>query len=468
MTEFMLDLKIPELKVPDPSLPLKKHYPDVYWTLTNSYITEKVDGIKITLFRNDKPFSTDYRDNWIVAYKNKILYPYEFDASDLKYDFSFRQYSHIFEHLKQHHNDSIPPNTEFFTEFSMNKPTTLSHKFKKLLFNIRIAKSRGEVVGGYLQTFQESILPLHLGDKIGLARPYHVRLTLHEDITFEQIKFQVEKLPSKIASFAEGVVLEHGDLLFKISNLLQHDKTYRRTVKDKFRNPDPMIELAYWDGVYEYAAKAIGTGTTMQDKLEHAKLFVNSLSDTDSIFTCRDGMRWVTEDNIYIKAREMVLKSLPENKNGLFLGRFQPLSKAHAGIIEEASKKHHKLFVAIVDAKKLNKDNPFSYEYRKSLIDSLGIPNVVVIPAKTGNIRALLNKIPCGIETVYAGSDRLFSYSEQLKGFDVECVEIPRTTVSATSIRQTLVENNKEQFEQLTVNKLHSKFEEMKNLYEQI
>ena len=42
----------------------------------NFTVEEKADGTKLTLYRNDRPFNpNDYTKNWIVAYKNQIIWP---------------------------------------------------------------------------------------------------------------------------------------------------------------------------------------------------------------------------------------------------------------------------------------------------------------------------------------------------------------------------------------------------------
>ena len=91
----------------------------------NFTIEEKLDGTKLTLYRNDEDYdSKNFKDNWVVAYKNSILHPDEFDATPLKRTIKqgsgISQYKIVFEHLRKHHKEyeSIPKNTEFFIESS--------------------------------------------------------------------------------------------------------------------------------------------------------------------------------------------------------------------------------------------------------------------------------------------------------------------------------------------------------------
>ena len=45
-------------------------------------VEEKFDGTKLTIFRNDRDWVDDYEENWVIAFKNQILYGGEFESTD--------------------------------------------------------------------------------------------------------------------------------------------------------------------------------------------------------------------------------------------------------------------------------------------------------------------------------------------------------------------------------------------------
>lgn len=99
-------------------------------------IEEKTDGVKLTIIRNNRDYVDDYKENWIVAYKNYILYPFEHQSVDDKdienESYGNSQYKFIHKELKKAHKnlEFVPKNTEFFLEYLMNKPT-LTRQYSK-------------------------------------------------------------------------------------------------------------------------------------------------------------------------------------------------------------------------------------------------------------------------------------------------------------------------------------------------
>lgn len=101
-------------------------------TLTGNFkIQEKVDGVKLSIIRNNTPYNpTDYTQNWIVSYKTFILYPFEHTdvpTSEVEHasNYGNSQYKLIHEQLRKAHVKlkDIPENTEFFLEYLMKKST---------------------------------------------------------------------------------------------------------------------------------------------------------------------------------------------------------------------------------------------------------------------------------------------------------------------------------------------------------
>lgn len=95
-------------------------------------VQEKIDGTKLTLIRTDKSDADNYANNWIVSYKDTVLFSDEFKyLTDLDLDnitsksIGVSQYALVFKHLAKINKNisSIPTNTEFSIEFAQNKDT---------------------------------------------------------------------------------------------------------------------------------------------------------------------------------------------------------------------------------------------------------------------------------------------------------------------------------------------------------
>src|SRR5271157_1203125 len=68
-------------------------------------------------------------------------------------------------------------------------------------------------------------------------------------------------------------------------------------------------------------------------------------------------------------------------KKGLFIGRFQPLHNGHIGVIKDAMKELDELIIGVGSAEKHHsKDNPFTFEERKQMIENSIKGNYKIIP----------------------------------------------------------------------------------------
>jgi hypothetical protein len=104
-------------------------------------IVEKLDGTKLTFIRNSEPFDeSNYLSNWIVAYKEGVVFPEEFTGlvgkgrdEEIRSKSAGRsQYAFVHEHLKRVHRNTsdFPTDYEFFIEFIQRKPT-ISRSYEK-------------------------------------------------------------------------------------------------------------------------------------------------------------------------------------------------------------------------------------------------------------------------------------------------------------------------------------------------
>lgn len=58
-----------------------------------------------------------------------------------------------------------------------------------------------------------------------------------------------------------------------------------------------------------------------------------------------------------------------QNKTALFVGRFQPLHKGHVHALEDLFRRFQKVIIIIGSKNKQNKENPFSFQTRKKMLE---------------------------------------------------------------------------------------------------
>lgn len=162
----------------------------------------------------------------------------------------------------------------------------------------------------------------------------------------------------------------------------------------------------------------------------------------------------------------------------IFQGRFQPITKAHATIILDAIRNNKNLepFVIVVKGTKSGQDkkrNPFDIDTQIDLIRKSTNNQVKYIEVtKSAFIEDLVNVVrDKGYEPVkmFAGSDRVVSYRDMIQrykddlGINIEVEEIKRTDedISATKVRNALLEDDFSTFERMTLNLDEKDFEKL-------
>lgn len=137
------------------------------------------------------------------------------------------------------------------------------------------------------------------------------------------------------------------------------------------------------------------------------------------------------------------------SKIGLFIGRFQPFHKAHLLDIKLALKECNKIIIAIGSSQEsATKDNPFSYEERKDMIEAAlkahKILNYDIIPVPDiNNDREWVDhvkKLIPEFDIVYTGND----FTEELfKEKNIKLKKIKLIPdISATEIRKRILKGN--------------------------
>ena len=171
----------------------------------------------------------------------------------------------------------------------------------------------------------------------------------------------------------------------------------------------------------------------------------------------------------------------------MFVGRFQPFTLGHAKVVETIHKQNgHPVVILLVKAKNKKKEDAFKRPYDEdtqvAMINSLKskypIEEVFVIP--TGGIDTMFNAMRPKYEPVLwgTGSDRMKTYGYQVDkqeyrdDLDVRddfgLFEIPRTgkNISATQVRNAMLDGDEKLFKKLTPKPLHNMYAELKTKLE--
>ena len=463
------------------------------------YIEEKVDGVKLTLFRNNEDFdSKNFENNWIVAYKNSILNFDEFSSTSLKKTVKqgsgISQYKIVFEHLKKYHKEfkSIPKNTEFFLEFLINSKTLTrdySNKHQMVLIgythNAKIDLQNDfrfytkdseldqkqnshyaeilkvdlpmKIFEGKIDTFENlrsGIEHSHLKSLVNQKR--NSLSSLYDQQNWSELFGELKNMLLDISSFyggkSEGVVLKDLDTkkTYKFLQDDQHDAETRNRKKNKTRMSREE-ENKYFDEVREIAKEIladIGIDHPFSTVMKEASTKINSYRFPKKMHTKKNDHQ-VRED------LHTTFKSVYESaKNGWagVVGKFRIITKEHVKMIEYALDKYKGVSIMIVQ-----KDNELAKETIKILEEIFEDKDVEFFTSNTGNIINLEKKTRnpivayiCGPKLIDDGKvveDREKDYQEQLskRNYD-RIVDVydggKRDNVSATKAEQALRMND--------------------------
>ena len=491
----MLDISIKNIdKVVKNDKLIKEFIGDV------STIEEKFDGTKITAVRNDQPFSNDFQDNWILAYKGNILYQEEFDPIDDKdvksHSIGLSQYKFVVDHFKKIHSNtkSVPKNTEFFIEFIMNKDTlTRDYKFKHGLVMIGYAPTKYEAFSGklitnsgdmifkgrekYADALSIDVPPLIFKGKLDSIQNFKKGIQVDTLMqTFEKYSDQLDysDLPSlydtikkiftefnsKFGGRPEGVVINNKMGILKILAADQHDKTVRDAIKDRYRMSREE-ENAYFKEVHTLADKLVKKIEikSLPNALKQASTLIYKMSDIPIAHEKKNLIQ--KKDDLYYTIKDKIIRRLEGNNNVYFQGKFVPPTKAHFSIVEKMLKNYDKVIVGIVRGRS-NKDigDIFSYDVVADAYKKQFGNKVRTLKAGDGNIIGYLNKSDFVINAIVAGTDRKAAYENTLKtNYDVEVIEIPRTDedISATKVRQAIKDDDYATYKKMIAKPFESK-----------
>lgn len=169
----------------------------------------------------------------------------------------------------------------------------------------------------------------------------------------------------------------------------------------------------------------------------------------------------------------------------IFVGRFQPFTLGHTKVIEQLYRENNlPTVIILVKSKKKGREDsfkrPYSEEMQIRMIQKVKrdypIEDVIVLP--NAAIDKIFNELRPDYEPVLwgTGTDRMKSYGYQVNRQeyrddlnvhpDFSLFEIKRTgkNISATKVRNALLDNDKEKFERYTPNSIHDMFSELREI----
>lgn len=176
-------------------------------------------------------------------------------------------------------------------------------------------------------------------------------------------------------------------------------------------------------------------------------------------------------------------------KYGIIVGRFQHIHKGHQKLIEIGLRLCDKLLIFIGSANQENSArNPYSYEYRKSLIeiiykDEIDSGKIIIAPLNDfkdsrsltplwgeyvlNSAKDILGEFPNCI--IYGKDKDIFKCfaKEAVKKLSEVYVDRDSLMISATKMREFLLDGNKKEWEKYSDEKIHNKYYELKEKLEQ-
>lgn len=461
-------------------------------------IEHKTDGVKLTII---KQFNNGDLHDYIFSYKGNILYSTEYDYQPTtkvkKEAIGASQFKAVFEHFNKLPKNAIPVGTELFVEFLMSKPTLSSnYSTKHKMVLIGHSKSTWVESFGKLKTnpqgFDTSKRDVYAKElKIDVPQLLFAG-RMHNPKDFEkgivnsvlQTEFQQRKgsmnwdipelllddiremflaIESKYGGKEEGVVIKYNGMLLKWQQAYQLDQKARADIKDKYREADPLQETKYWDNVkrvaLEMANHIVVKSRKLSDILSDLSLDMKRLKLD---FSHSKKTEAIIKDDIQLNIKTLLVKRMRGNNNALIIGKFRVLTKeGHYKLIKRAQTLYDNVVVCLVTSN----DTKDTKDLREKMIRA-AFPKVEIIHASTGNLINILQKASVNINVIYAGSDRVREYQEQLRnniGMGVRELERTDNDISASKVIAEI--DDEELFKKNTPKEIHSMYKDIKKAY---
>lgn len=477
----MLDLKIANID----SIKTKKELRRIF--NQRVFVTEKFDGTKLTITRNNEKFDpTDYSKNWIISYKGNIIFKEELKtkhkmAKIRENSIDLLQYKIIHNHLSRVHKNlnSVEPSTEFFIEFIQRKPT-LTRQYQKLhdMYLVGFANVNFQVDGFYYHS--KPVFTKDITERIDYE--YFCRLLkinslpiLYEGYLHhnrKNIKNSLKNLKDVFLNFEsscggtpEGAVIVEtiSPKMWKIVQDNQYDKNVRKEIKKKWQENDELKENEYWQKIEKIALSIIPqlnlsndipkTLEKMRNLIENMKINIqHSKKELINI-----------EEDIYLKTKMIyMLKKrigLNTTKVGLIAMAAKPLHAGHWEIINTALSDCEKVFLFLsVKGRKKNNEFDLSEEVAKELITIYeeNLPHEIEIirsNSPIGELKKFLRTFeiaPSFLENlnIYKSEkDEEFLIGSDLKKNNANILTLPiNIQISGSEMRNRVLMNQREEF----------------------
>jgi phosphopantetheine adenylyltransferase len=463
---------------------------------SNVTIEHKTDGVKLTII---KKANNGNLDDYVVAYKGNVLYSKEYDyQSNVKVKkeaIGSSQFKLVFDHLNKLSKNAIPVDTELFVEFLMNKPTLSSNystkhkmvligygkakweeKFGKLKSSATMETSKRNqyakelkidtpallfdgVLGSEI-TFKAGIKDAVLSkefEKAKLSMTWSDKKILLDDI--RQLFLGIE---SKYGGLEEGVIIKYNNMLLKWQQEYQLDQEARVAIKNKYRDTIEN-ESIYWKEVTRVATEIANSFTVKSRKLDDlmSELSLQMKRLKHGIVHAKKTDAMI-KDDVQLTAKTQIIKQMRGNNNALIIGKFRVLTKGgHAKLIKRAATLYDNVVICLVTSK----DTKETKNLREKMLKKV-FPNVQIMHANNGNLVRVIGNSPMNINVVYAGSDRVSEYQNQLKNtLGTTVKEMPRSDSDISASKVIANIQDEEFFKKNTPVELHSMYEEIKKAY---
>ena len=460
-------------------------------------VEAKLDGLKITVV---KMANNGTIDDWVIAYKNAIIYSGEFDyASDetiKKTSIGSSQFKVVLDHFAKIGKNSVPVGTELFVEFLMRKPT-VSSNYKKphgmvliahspTKYTIKNAMLKTKPKGFFIDKRDQYAKSLSLNTPLlmfkgvlGTEATFNKGI-LHKELQseFNAYKDSIEwednasivsgvskiflAVESVFGGKEEGVVIKYNGKIIKFQQEYQLDNVARAKIKMRFKEDDVEAETSYWASVRGAAEEylmsnpvGVDLGSYMREAAKHFKKYSPSFShskkDTSIII-----------DDLVLSVKMIATRRLDGNNGALMLGKYRVMTTAHYDIIAEGIRKYDSMTVALITSK----DTKDSKALRRKMLETAFGNKIEIVESTSGNLITLMNKSDNNINVIMAGSDRVDSYNTQLARMpDVSVDETPRTDddISASKVIEKI--DDDKYFKANTPKEIHSMYVEIREFY---
>lgn len=221
------------------------------------------------------------------------------------------------------------------------------------------------------------------------------------------------------------------------------------------------------------------------DKIEQ-KIFVESTDENH----VHDFKNYIVHDKVANsqKITEALKIDYPEQgkeKVNIFVGRFQPFTLGHVKVLETLNKQNgYPVIVFLVKSKTVKKEDavkrPYDVETQIEMFNNVQseykfLKQVIVVPSAA--IDVMFNELRPNFEPVLwgTGTDRMKAYGYMVNNdkyredlgvlpeFGLYEIQRGDDDISATKVRQTLIDGNSKEFDKMTPRSMHSMFLTLKD-----